>query len=124
VDAAPFTHSQVQAVRHGLLIAFIVLFGWVVLTAVDIASALYLRRHRMEAPDNLLARKHQTQVRIFQRAATIVVVTVTAAMALMTVPGVRQIGVSLLAALASWLFSYGAHKKPASQPAPPSAYRA
>jgi len=38
--------------------------------------------------------------------------------------GLEWIGVSLLAALASWLFSYGAHKKPASQPAPPSAYRA
>ncbi|MDB5452083.1 MAG: Small-conductance mechanosensitive channel [Caulobacteraceae bacterium] len=98
VDAAPFTPGQAQAVRHGLLMAFIVLCGWAVMTGVNIAASLYMRRFRVDLPDNLLARKHATQIRILQRTAAILVVVVTAAMALMTVPGVRQIGVSLLAA--------------------------
>lgn len=98
VDVGRFSTGQASAIRHGLLMAFIVLVGWVVLTGVNIASALYMRRLRIDADDNLVARKHATQIRILQRAAAIVVVTVTAAMALMTMPGVRQIGVSLLAA--------------------------
>ncbi len=40
------------------------------LTATEIAAALYLRRYRVDVEDNLLARKHVTQARILQRVAT------------------------------------------------------
>lgn len=96
--AAPLTVGQGRLAQHALLIAFIVLVGWAVLTATDVASALYLRRYRIDVADNLLARKHLTQVRILQRAAATLVVLLTAAMALMTISQVRQWGVSLLAA--------------------------
>jgi small-conductance mechanosensitive channel len=96
--ASPLSDGQGRFVQHALLIAFIVLLGWVVLTATDVASALYLRRYRVDVADNLLARKHLTQVRILQRALATLVVIVTAAMALMTISEVRQWGVSLLAA--------------------------
>jgi small-conductance mechanosensitive channel len=98
VSAAPFPPRQAALIQHGLGIAFIVLCGWVLLSCVDIASALYLRRFRMDVSDNLAARKHLTQIRILKRAISTLVVLVTAGMALMTIPAVRQLGVSLLAA--------------------------
>lgn len=98
VHAAPFPARDEASIQHGLLILFIVLVGWAVLTAVDISAALYMRRFRLEDPDNLVARKHLTQIRILRRALATLVILVTAGMALMTIPAVRQLGVSLLAA--------------------------
>jgi small-conductance mechanosensitive channel len=96
--AAPLTHRQTALAQHAFGIAFIVLMGWAVVIAIDLASELYLHRIRIDLADNLLARKHATQVRILQRAANVAVVILTAAMALMTISQVRQWGVSLLAA--------------------------
>jgi small-conductance mechanosensitive channel len=98
VHAAPFPAREARLIQHGLGIAFIVLCGWALMSAVDIGSALYLRRYRTDVDDNLLARKHLTQVRILKQAISILVVLVTAGLALMTIPAVRQLGVSLLAA--------------------------
>lgn len=97
-QVAPLPDNQEKLVLHGLLIAFIVLVGWAAMSALNIAAALYLRRYNVETADNLLARKHYTQIRILKRAAATLVVLLTAAFALMTIPGVRQLGVSLLAA--------------------------
>jgi small-conductance mechanosensitive channel len=98
VHAAPFPPRQASTIQHALGIAFIVLCGWVALSALDIGAALYMRRYRIDVTDNLLARKHLTQTRILTRAIGTLIVLVTLAMALMTIPGVRQVGVSLLAA--------------------------
>jgi small-conductance mechanosensitive channel len=96
--ASPLTSNQTAFAQHGLAIAFVVLIGWAVVVAIDVASALHLRRYRVDVADNLLARKHVTQVRILQRAAVVAVVVLTAALSLMTINQVRQWGVSLLAA--------------------------
>jgi small-conductance mechanosensitive channel len=98
VNVAPFPARETNYVQHGLLIAVILLWGWAVMSALDIGAALYLRRYRVDVADNLLARKHLTQVRILRRALATLIVLLTAAFALMTIPGVRQFGVSLLAA--------------------------
>jgi small-conductance mechanosensitive channel len=98
VSVAPLTAGQAAAAKHGLLVGFILLVGWMALTALDIAAALYLRRFKVDVEDNLLARKHLTQVKILRRACAVVVGVVTAGFALMTIPGVKQWGVSLLAA--------------------------
>lgn len=98
IHVAPLPAREAGLVQHGLLIAFIVLLGMMAMTALDIGSALYLRRYRIDVSDNLLARKHLTQVRILRRATATLVILLTAAFALMTIPGVRQLGVSLLAA--------------------------
>lgn len=98
IQLAPLAARQTAIAQHGLLIAFIVLLGMIALAALDIGAALYLRRYRIDVSDNLLARKHLTQIRILRRALATLVVIVTAAFALMTIPGIRQLGVSLLAA--------------------------
>ncbi|WP_310209581.1 mechanosensitive ion channel domain-containing protein [Caulobacter sp. BE264] len=98
VSAAPLSAGQADAGRHVLLVLFILLIGWIAMTALDIGAALYLRGFKVDVEDNLLARKHVTQVRILRRAMAILVGLFTLALALMTVPGVKQWGVSLLAA--------------------------
>jgi len=94
---APLTTGQASAIRHLLLLCFIALVGWTARTVLHIWTTIYLRRFKLEAEDNLLARKHTTQSRILQRVAGWLIVTITIAVALMTFEGVRQYGVSLLA---------------------------
>ncbi|HRD27844.1 MAG TPA: mechanosensitive ion channel family protein, partial [Caulobacter sp.] len=96
--AAPLSPAQAALFQHGMLIAIIVLVGWISMVALDIAATLYMRGLRLDVEDNLLARKHVTQVRILRRVGATIIVLVTVAMALMTISGVRQWGVSLLAA--------------------------
>jgi small-conductance mechanosensitive channel len=98
IAVAPLRGGPAAMAQHALLVAGIILVGWTVLTATDIASALYMRRYRLDVSDNLTARKHLTQVRILRRAMAMLVLVITAALALMTIPQVRQWGVSLLAA--------------------------
>ena len=95
---APVDPRVESTLQHILLVAFIVLVGWALMTALDIVTALYLRRHRTDTANNLHARKMLTQTRILRRSLNVVVLVITVAMVLMTIPGVKQIGVSLLAA--------------------------
>ena len=75
--------------------------GWVALTALHIGADLYLRCFQLNLTDNLLARKHVTQVRVFGRVLEIVIVFVTIGFALMTFDAVRRYGVTLFASAAS-----------------------
>ena len=70
----PFTRAWLAKL---LLIATITLVGWAAIVALRIAADLYLRRFQLETADNLLARKHVTQVRVLQRTADILVIIVT-----------------------------------------------
>lgn len=97
VGLAPVTAWQGMVLRHLLLVCFIGLVGWIVLTALRIWTTVYLRRFKLDSEDNLLARKHVTQSRILQRVAATLIVVITTAIVLMTFDGVRQYGVSLLA---------------------------
>ncbi|MFC7053433.1 mechanosensitive ion channel family protein [Hansschlegelia quercus] len=95
--AAPLPPAVSDAARHGLLIAFMVLVGWTAITALHIWTVVYMRRFKLDAEDNLLARKHATQISILKRAGVTLAITLTLGAALMTFDGVRQYGVSLLA---------------------------
>ena len=97
VRVAPVPAALAGVLQHLLLIAFLVLVGWALMTAIDIGSAIYLR-HNRTAADDLHARKQLTQTRILRRSANALVLLVTAGAILMSIPGVKQIGVSLLAA--------------------------
>ena len=85
------------AIGRWLLVAFVLALGWAAAIALDIGVEIYLRRFRTDSEDNLLARKHVTQMRILQRVAKTLLVIITAAAALMTFDSVRQYGVSLFA---------------------------
>lgn len=94
---APLTDAQSVTVRHILLIFFIVLVAWMAKTVKHIWMTIYLRRFKLDAEDNLLARKHVTQTRIMERVADLLIVVVAISACMMTFDAVRQYGVSLLA---------------------------
>src|SRR5258708_32180012 len=97
LQLAPFDPVVSATFGRLLLIAFIVLAGWIAHIAAETGSGLYLRRFTIESDDNLLARKHVTQVRILKRALHTLIVVVTLSAVLMTFEPVRQYGVSLFA---------------------------
>jgi small-conductance mechanosensitive channel len=94
---AKFPWDVTAAIGRALLVAFVLAVGWAAAIALDIGVEIYLRRFRTDSEDNLLARKHVTQMRILQRVAKTLLAIVTAAAALMTFDSVRQYGVSLFA---------------------------
>ena len=97
VPVAPLDAETAGIVARALLIAIVCLIGWAAITSLHIAADIYLRRYRLDVEDNLLARKHNTQVRILLRTLQGVVVIITVGAALMTFQAVRQYGVSLFA---------------------------
>jgi len=94
---APLNTNETIIVRHGLLLCFIALLAWTAHTTLHIWVTVYLRRFKLDAEDNLLARKHVTQTRILRRVAATIIFTIALATALMTFESVQQYGVSLLA---------------------------
>ncbi len=94
---APLTADAKDVFARLLGLATICLLGWVAATVLHIAADLYLRRIRLDITDNLLARKHVTQVRVLVRVLDVVIVIVTVGFALMTFNAVRQYGVTLFA---------------------------
>ena len=97
IPVAPLDPDTADWLARLLLIAIVGLIGWTAITALHIAADLYLLRFRIDTDDNLLARKHVTQVRVLQRATDVLVAIVTVGAALMTFEPVRQYGVSLFA---------------------------
>src|SRR5215475_1286715 len=97
LQSAPFNPAIGATFSRLLLVAFIVLASWIAHIAAETGSSLYLRRFTLDSVDNLLARKHVTQVRILKRALNTLIVVVTLSAVLMTFEPVRQWGVSLFA---------------------------
>ena len=96
IPIAPIDPFLKQLLAHILLMAIIALIGWGAITAMHIASTVYLRRFQLDSADNLLARKHYTQVRVLLRSGDVLIGVITVGAMLMTVAAVRQYGISLL----------------------------
>ncbi|HVV61268.1 MAG TPA: mechanosensitive ion channel domain-containing protein [Pseudolabrys sp.] len=97
IPVLPLDQESRHLLARLLLIAIIACVGWAAIVTLNIVAGFYLRRFHLDVADNLLARKHNTQVRILLRSADVVLVLLTIAAALMTFEAVRQYGVSLLA---------------------------
>ncbi len=97
LPVAGFPDRTETVIGQVLLVCFILLIGYSAILAAGIGTESYLTRIAMDQEDNLIARKHTTQVRILTRAADILIALVTVAAALMTFEPVRQYGVSLFA---------------------------
>src|SRR3979490_1007532 len=97
LQLGPISGSAADVLTRLMQVAFIALFTWVAIVTTDIFGSIYLRRLRLDVEDNLLARKHVTQIRILKRAAVTIITLIGVASALMTFDQVRQLGVSLFA---------------------------
>jgi len=97
IPAAPLDPNFAALLARALVMAIIGLVGWAAIVALNIAADIYLLRFRLDTADNLLARKHNTQVRVLLRAVDVMIALFTVGAALMTFSAVRQYGVSLFA---------------------------
>ena len=97
LPAAPLDLDTRNLLARLLALATICVLGWIALTGLHIAANLYLLNFRIDVEDNLLARKHITQVRVMVRVLDTVIILLTLGFALMTFDAVRQYGVSLFA---------------------------
>ena len=78
-------------------LSLIAMVGWMVISVVSLAGDIIARRYNIEIADNLAARRVQTQLRVLTRSINLVALVVTVSIMLMTIPEVREFGVSLFA---------------------------
>jgi small-conductance mechanosensitive channel len=97
VPVMPLDPNTTATLARVIAIGIIACVGWAAIIALNIVTGFYLRRFRLDVEDNLMARKHNTQIRVLVRAIDVVLVILTIGAALMTFPAVRQYGVSLFA---------------------------
>lgn len=86
-----------SAANHFLQLLLIAGIGWTLVEIARFLTTLIEYRFRMDTADNLAARRVRTQTQVIERVATTAIIIVTIAVMLMTFPGVRQIGASVLA---------------------------
>ena len=86
-----------DGVLHALVIAFIAAFSWLVAALLLVLEDVALSRWRTDVADNLKARRVKTQVLMVRRVTVAGIVVLTAGVMLMTFPGVRALGASVLA---------------------------
>ncbi len=97
---APALHSAPALaiwVSNAMGAGLIVLVGWTLVVAMNTYFDLASRDLKIDEEDNLAARKRLTQIRLLRRISTVTLALVTAATAVMTIPSVRELGVSLFA---------------------------
>jgi small-conductance mechanosensitive channel len=71
--------------------------AWLLIRLAGYAEVVIARRYQIGAADDLLARRVQTQVRLFRRIGAAGISLAALAIMLMTFPGIWSVGASLLA---------------------------
>ncbi|WP_232820917.1 mechanosensitive ion channel family protein [Dyella sp. C11] len=99
-------------VQHVLLVALMVAVTWLVLRCLGAFEVAAIRRYPLDVADNLAARRMITQVRVLRRTADVLVLLLGASAILLTIPGVRQLGTSLLASAGVAGIALGIAAKP------------
>jgi small-conductance mechanosensitive channel len=93
----PVRSDLVEVLRHIVGLGLIATIAWIFILGTEVLSDTLYARYRTEASDNLAARRIRTQTMVLRRIFTVVVVVITAGVMLMTFPGIRQLGTSVLA---------------------------
>ncbi|WP_037604763.1 mechanosensitive ion channel family protein [Streptacidiphilus rugosus] len=84
-------------VQHWLLLALMASVGWLVVRVLAAVLAAFFARYEALSDDAARVQRVRTQVGMLRRAASALVALVTVAAMLLTFPGMRTIGASLLA---------------------------
>lgn len=94
---APDGLHGIAGVRHLNAVLLLAACTWLLVRALRGLGDGVVARHPSDVADNLAARRIHTQTRVLTRSAMVVVIIAGLAMMLMTFPGARQVGASLLA---------------------------
>ena len=93
----PGPSASMALIQHLLLIGLLAVATWLVVRCIGAFEDAAVRRYPMDAADNLRARRVVTQVRVLARTGDVIVIIFGISIILLTIPGVRQLGASLLA---------------------------
>lgn len=91
------TNGWHEPVLHLIMLASIAAGGWLIATLIGLAADTALRRFRIDVNDNLAARRAHTQITVIRRVGFAVVAVITIGAMLVTFPGARAAGASVLA---------------------------
>ena len=89
------------------------LVGWIILSIVHALVKSVELKLDLDAEDNLRARQRKTRMTILSRIFTFVVIFVTVGLMLLSIPGVRDVGVTLMASAGLAALAVGAAAQPA-----------
>ncbi len=90
-------HSMVPLLKDLFAVGFIISLTWLLIEAARVMEVFLLGLYRLDVTDNRQARRVHTQLRFLRRFASILVLLLGLASALMLFEKVRQLGTSLLA---------------------------
>ncbi len=89
--------DTIASVKHLLTLAMTASVGWLAIGLTGVITEVITARYDITAADNLEAREMHTRARVVRRVLVAVIVVVTACLILMSIPSIRQIGVTLFA---------------------------
>lgn len=95
--AAPDTFPLIAPLRHANGLLLLAGLTWLAQRAAGGVAQGIIDKYPVDVEDNLQARRVHTQTRLITRTVTFMIVVVGMSMMLMTFPGARQVGTSLLA---------------------------
>jgi small-conductance mechanosensitive channel len=94
---APITEGLRATIAHLVGLGMIGGVAWGVIAFVDVLEDVLSARYRIDAADNLAARRVATQIQVLRRVTVVTVSILATGVGLMTFPTIRQVGASLLA---------------------------
>jgi len=94
---AGLPESVFTPVQRIIGLGLIAAVGWLVVVCTGIVFDMIHARYRADLHESLAARRAQTQIRLLHRMMIVLVSVVTLSVMLMTFPGIKHIGISLLA---------------------------
>lgn len=89
--------DALEVIRHIVIVCVILVSVQIALKSFRAIDEQIRRRHRTDVRDNYMARRIHTQASILRRSASVFVITIGAALVLMTFPRARELGASVLA---------------------------
>lgn len=92
---------------------FILLVGWMIFAVMRAVRILLERRSDISVEDNLKARRQHTRIRILYRVIQFLVGFLVISLMLIMIPGVRTIGITLMASAGLAGLAVGAAAQPA-----------
>jgi small-conductance mechanosensitive channel len=89
---------SVEAVIHrGIGLGLIAAFAWLAVAFTELLDDLVTARYSAEGLNTQRARRIRTQVRVFRRIVSVLIIVIALAGMLMTFPSIRNVGASLFA---------------------------
>ena len=95
--AAPDTFPLIAPLRHANGLLLLASLTWLAQRAAGGLAQGIIKKYPLDVEDNLQARRVHTQTRLISRTVSFMILVAGMSLMLMTFPGARQVGTSLLA---------------------------